>query len=657
MKARLSVSTLSHQIDLFLGPQYPDDMDSSGPAMVSIRVDEAQDDSRYGPGSSSWVPWSSSASSDLQRKSTNAPRQPLSLYYLASLTPPLIASVLEHVDIASESNPRVEVLHRLHQLLQLIVNTKPDAYLDFLQVVAYHSPRARRAAASLLTVFWPKAVGHVTISKPFPASRYLDFASSLSRTHVPEDHPYAHQFVPWFFVPYSNQVSASGESQADCRGCTKPISGYGLLCPFCMCAVHFDCYDIPEGSRLVNYSMASDQNVKRIAIFRFSLTLQDRWDLGPRVIQKHRHLFRRVNLFTLSLCFVCRMPLWGCFMQGLKCTSCDRFVHPSCATSSNVPLCATSSIDSTYVTIQWAELRRSCVDFYSDILSMTEESIAARSYEEISIFSAVLGAQVRLMTNGIALGSIVIMQRGKSAAHSKEFRVDEFELQRLLGWCESHLRSETLPSSFAVEDYLRENGVDRVNHSMMYDWSNLIYISTFIKSPYTPPLPTARSSSDLLSVAQPEVFDDLESEAANYPFEVVTISHMRDALGYELGIQSDAAARLFLSHVHHLGFLNRKDMLPTLFDNQGPDKTTQCVFPLPLGLDLSADVETLFASVEASLAELDLSINEFGFLLLIRRLWPNGMASAYALQRLTRAILSWILAEVKWCITSATIPF
>ncbi|KAJ7172444.1 hypothetical protein C8R46DRAFT_149097 [Mycena filopes] len=70
-----------------------------------------------------------------------------------------------------------------------------------------------------------------------------------------------------------------------------------------------------------------------------------------------------------------------------------------------------------------------------------------------------------------------------------------------------------------------------------------------------------------------------------------------------------------------------------------------CVFPIPLGLDLSTNVETLAAAVEACLADLDLSVNEAGFLLLMRKLWPNGMATEYSLKRLMRTIVTWILAE------------
>lgn len=120
---------------------------------------------------------------------------------------------------------------------------------------------------------------------------------------------------------------------------------------------------------------------------------------------------------------------------------------------------------------------------------------------------------------------------------------------------------------------------------------------------------------------------------------------MRDILGHEFRIHSDTAARLILSHLHDLGFFDRVDREPTLIIDRNT-KNVPCVFPLPLGLDLSTIVEILVSAVEACLSDLDLSVNEVGFLILVRRFWPNGIASEYASRRLTRLILCWILEEV-----------
>ena len=99
-----------------------------------------------------------------------------------------------------------------------------------------------------------------------------------------------------------------------------------------------------------------------------------------------------------------------------------------------------------------------------------------------------------------------------------------------------------------------------------------------------------------------------------------------------------------LKHLRHLGFFDC-DELPLL---QPPDNPRQviCNFQLPLGLDLSSDVEFLLVCIEACLDDLDVSINESSLLLLNRKLWPNGMASDYTLSRLVKAIVQWVLSEV-----------
>lgn len=123
---------------------------------------------------------------------------------------------------------------------------------------------------------------------------------------------------------------------------------------------------------------------------------------------------------------------------------------------------------------------------------------------------------------------------------------------------------------------------------------------------------------------------------------------MRNALGYEMHLFSDAISGHLLGHLHHLGFFHRQDLQPILYEGRFSNEEIPCVFAIPLGLDLSTEVETLFAAIEGCLSDLDLSVNEQGLLLLTRKLWPNGMASEYGLHRLARNLISWILAEVNY---------
>jgi hypothetical protein len=615
--------------------------------VVSIQVEAAQGGFHESSPSRTlnWQPWSSSTFPDTNAlQSTNAPFQTVSVYYLASLVPSLLATILEIIDLTSR---RPEVLQRFYRLINAIVTIKGDAYLDVLEVVAYHTSKARRAAIGLLMTIWPKAVGHLTVSKPFPVLTYI-YSLEPGRHRLPAgDHAYSHQFVPWQFSP-SSSTDFDDMSQLQCRSCSMAIRGFGLLCPFCMCAVHFDCYDYPEGSHFFQYALTSDKNTQKIAMHRFCYVLATRRDSDMRSMSREQHEFRLVNIFTLALCFVCRRPLWGCVMQALRCTFCKQFAHHSClsnASSTELAPCNSVTIDSSHVTIEWTIFRRSFADHYGDLF-ISRDDIGKKSYEEVTVYYSVLWTQLQIMNNGVALGSIVIKQEKARFTTPRDNKIDEFELQYLVKLYETKLRSTGIPLSVAMENYLQESDLHPSEHAFMFDWSALVYITASIKSFHGVEKSSFNTSTSLLNVDRLDVGLSENSNAPTQPFELVPLSHMRDALGYEFNIFSDAAARHMLCHLHQLGFFEREDLDPFLFRNKADHEHIHCVFPLPLGLDISNDTETLVGAVEACLLDIDLSVNESGFLFLVRKLWPNGMTSEYAMRRLTRAVLGWIFAEV-----------
>jgi len=527
---------------------------------------------------------------------------------------------MENIDIESA---RPETTYLMHRLVDATIDLKLDSYLDVLEVMAYHTPKARRLASMILRSHWPKSVGHVVISKSAP---------SLHPVHVDGTHnhnPYSHQFVPWHFT-----LDVIGES-TQCQACAKQLTGFGLLCPFCMCSVHFDCYDYPEGNSVIEYTPASDSSLKRVAIRRFSPILNNRMDGYTVPGKKQGHDFRFVNIFTLCLCIVCRKPLWGCQIQGLHCTKCLQFSHFSCASDIS-ERCGAIAVHSGCMAIEWTVLRNSYTNTYPELVALTRADVEHSSYEDVSILYSSLWTQLQIALNGITLGSVVITQNGKDTKD----KLPKFELHHLLAWCEDILSSTNFELSNGMSFFFCEAQTQKSYHSMMFEWSNLIHILSCTKSSRDGQNPTP----NMLTVSQLES-DDFNSEGSD-PFEVVPLSHIRNILGHEFRIQSDVCAKLMLSHMHHLGLFDRVDTKPYLLEGGNVNVSTYCNFALPTGLDVSQDVETLFSSVEACLSDIDLSVNETGFLLLNRRLWPSGMASEYALNRLSRAIVSWILAEV-----------
>ena len=620
--------------------------------VVAIQVDEAADDSPSTSRQQGWLQWSSASTpTSTSFLSTVAPSQPLIIYHLSSLIPPLLAAIFEVIDPSRVDIKDVLRHYRFHTLLRTIIEMKRDAYLDLLEVVAYHSPQARRRALAVLATFWPKALGHVFVGKSLPI---ISFASSpptqttsmgLKLAKPQWDPPYAHEFMPWRFIPLASPSRlAYGVLHNCCQSCSAPIMGFGLLCPFCGIGVHLNCYDAPDGTFHGQYMSASDTDPRQ-CFLSFSNVLPPRKDVEPEIIRRAQHSFRLVNLFTLTLCLVCQKPLWGHVMQGMKCSTCHQFVHPLClssASTESLPRCRDFSQSASNVTIDWAVLRQTFVDHYRELL-LPEGELSKKTYEEISIYYSILWAQLRILENGVSYRSIIVDQLNPKTVAAKENQMDDFELQYTVRLYDTYLSSGRLPMSSALQEYHENNKHGQSNeHSILFDWSLLVNVTSIIKTPLPIHPPTLQSPSNLLHVNDHEVEDF--PEPASHSYELVLLSHMRNALGHEFQIYSDCAARHLLSHIRQLGFFDRTDLKTGLFDDPPPSEVF-CSFPLPLGLDLSTSVETLVVAIEACLRDMDIAVNEHGFSLLARRFSPTGAASEYALTRLTKIVLSWIFAE------------
>lgn len=610
-------------------------------ASVAIQVDEALDDSFVSDQSSrGWLRWSSSSTAtDGKLISTNAPAQALDIYYLSSLSTPLLAAILENIDLET---PVLELSSRAYRLIHLITSCKHDAPLDVLDIIAYSTRKARYRALSLMQTLWPRALGHTSTSKPFPILTYahhLPHASKRRRNKPTSFH--SHQFVPWRFQPSASSVIFEGSALHDCHTCRKQIAGFGLLCAFCMCTVHPSCYDSPEGSYLAEFSVPNEQNTQKVALFRFSFIMPPTLDCSSDVFDVGPHVFEQVNVFTLSLCSICHLPLWGYLSQGYRCGSCNRFAHDSCLrgeTVGHLPSCSVRS-DTSAITIDWSVLRSSFAEYYHDIL-FREEEIIKHTHEELSIYWSILWIQLELLKHGVASGSIIINQIRPTTAGAKGGGVDDFELQYLTKMYEAYLASGRLSVSPVFGDWLQRNQLSGQFQNMIFDWASLAFITSIIKSPDSSP----DSGNNFLNVS----ILDSESTSidASHPFEVASIAYIRNVLGEEFGLIHDQAACIMLSHLHQLGFMDCPQLPQGFFRACSKPDEMVCSFRLPLGLDLSSNVESLIIATEACLEDLDVSINEAGFLLLTQRLWPNGMMSDYALTRLMRALLNWILSEV-----------
>jgi len=604
--------------------------------VVSIQIEEVPSDSPVPESGRRWI--SAQATSD-GIQSTNNPHQSPHIYYLAFLVPPLLSAMLDSLGGSGQND--AEVALSFISLLKLISNSKLDTYNDLLEIVAYRGSKARRLAIAALASLWPKSIGHTVITSPL----HLLDNEAISSQMAPKTH--GHQFVPWYFSPNHGRVHPGDALHDDCRSCAKPIFGFALLCPLCMTAAHFDCYDYPAGNYDLQYSMTHDARMQRIAIFRFAnLQANSDHDDLSKIISRNQHDYTAANWFTLCLCFVCRQPLWGIFSQGIKCRECNISLHTKCGQALDPSKrCGSIKITSQDMTVDWDALRKSCIDYYP-ILNISDEQFKTFGYEEISIFHDVLKTQLQILTNGVEYGSIVILQDRSTVVNVVDQKLKEFELHQTIRKCEDLLDSDRLSYSPSTSQYIRDTETANRKLDVMFSWSYLEYVTAAIKVPHSRGNKTIRTASDLLNVSPMEVGGGDNDEPAGCPLEATSLAHIRQTLAVDFGLRSDFAAQYVVNHLHHLSFLDRFDHNPLPFEDIFSQKEEICTFPLPLGLDLSINVEMLVSAVESSLADLNLSTNEFGFLLLTKRFWPNGLASEYALKRLSDKVLSWILDEV-----------
>ncbi|KAG6909693.1 hypothetical protein DXG01_015894 [Tephrocybe rancida] len=540
-------------------------LNSAGSSVVAIHIDAVQEPHSL---SDQWKAWSFSPDNAQKLRSTYAPSQSLAVYLMSSLVAPLLATILEFVDLQPKPDARTDVLHRFRRLLRLIIEAKPDAYSDILQIVGYHTHQARRTAVAVMCAVWPKAVGHIVISRPF-ANLYAPDEAGPPVQPISTEHD-----LPLLLLDFR----------------IKTV----VLAPSPSTALAFSVHS--AHARCILTAMTTQMEANTFNTLWFRIRAFTAW-------QSIASLKSDSNMIARN--------------QGPTSTDTDT---------------------------KWNELHRSCMEFYSDILKLSYSELQKLSFEEISVIHSTMWIQAQVITSGIALGSIVITRNGDIANRVRKHKIEEFELHQTIRWCEDLLSADRQQCSNAMDDYMEGNFMMRSEHFMMFDWTNLMYIRSIIRSPYTEQHLPHSSSTDLLSVTQPGPLPTSASDGSSSPYDIVPLSHMRDALGHGMNIHSDVIARLLLSQLHHFGLFQRIDHCPVLF-NDDDVTDVYCSFPLPFGLDLSPTVEALVAAVEGCLQDLDLSITEVGLLLLSRRLWPNGLSSDYALQRLTRCILSWILAE------------
>lgn len=581
--------------------------------------------------------WSVDASEDTGAPAWTTPRQSEANYQLAAIVSPLLACIFRIIMLHLFD---LETLYRFHSLLSTIVQIKEDAYADIVDVVAFEPSSSRLAAIEALTTFWPRAFGHLSLSKPLAIMNYNSRIKPMKAG--PQQGPeILHEFMIWNFPstdPSTQSRSGIRSIPIECSVCTKPVVGFGLFCPCCTMAVHNNkCYQHDRGVDPLRYK-TKDGTEDKIATYRFSRISSERLD-QDHTIHRDRHHFEAVNLFTLALCFLCRKPMWGGYNQGVRCRSCLQFAHSNCLNHKrDLALCRSIPFQWKHVTIQWDTLRRSWMEFYSSLI-WHESEIFDHSYEDVSIAYGIFWTELQLLNEGISSGTIVVEQVSirNPVSRANEGGIEHFELHFLVALYRAQLSGTQLFKSHSTLEYIDNCGPISDEISIIHHLPLLLLAGSAVKLP----LAALSRKDGMLHVGE----DEEQIEDLPHPYELASLSHVRDALGLEVNVFSDLAARILVCQLHRIGVFMRTDCKPQIDCDPSSASKVMCSFPSTLAIDASTSVEALFASIQACLQDINLSINEFGLLLLVRKCWPSGMMTDYALTRLSSLVLSWILTE------------
>lgn len=583
--------------------------------------------------------------------------------------------------------------------------------------------------------------------------RHASTADSLEQDGL-EDH---HVWYPYMFdhaspkpTGHFDASSASTSStfplmvhddmnEAFCKECFKLIKGFGLRCYQCKGSVHYNCSsavaDMKEQG-LMFYVKAG--GIQKVVTPQYcNIPPQPRFrDMVNRGLVGWTtksnasrvgllgHLFQLVNLYTLTICACCGLPLWDITQQGYHCMECNRFVHVQClaeaeeangfriydSNRSSFQMCVPyQPLLERDIQISQADLAKSLCAYYGDALPTRAEALDGTSFEEAGTLLNVLVLQDHILHCGVAAGCILITDesddplllhddddKNKASQDTPLFKLETQPshcavLTRAIQLCSDYLASGKCFGSVFLTDFCG-NKASTTDRYVLSKEEYLGHLSAMIKclmtnfdsgsnitaaaaAPASPMQPAAttttsttadkrRSAGDARGFLQvsPNPFaqassweDDQEDDdfgEGHVPHESLDRSMLLSWLMTNLHFKSRKAAEILLQHMRNLGFFERFDASPMLFPNDGKDqqqdtKTVQVIFPVPYAIDCSAHVESLINSIEACLQDVDLSINECGLLLLVRRCWPDPFMSAYTRERLIQAIVGWIFDEDK----------
>ncbi|WVQ73477.1 hypothetical protein IAR50_003049 [Cryptococcus sp. DSM 104548] len=584
---------------------------------------------------------------------------------IAALVPRILMAISSTIDL---SGSKLTMIHRIHRLLTIILSAKSDASLDLLSIIAYAPPTPRRTATELLATFYPNVMGHNTIARRLASTTYASQRTKWETgqfSALGEDDTEGHHFVPWRISSRDN----SSVEAIKCLVCEGEIHGFGIRCTMCREHQHLRCYTTTRSSKtpgVFTYDVviitptSSSSHLVHVK-FGYSVPNLEEELLSPwhtAVRKAGQHTLRLVNLFTLSLCGECRLPLWGTTRQAYACeTGCQRLFHAECLGRMERSQCRhgkevvvdeISGEGNNPFTITLESLER---DFYKHCqgLRLSQSEMESVSFDEVAVLFGALWLQYQLVKNGLSTGSLRIAGE-TSSSDGKTKSTDPLNLRPVLKMYEEHLQVREEGISGAMCDFRHVAGIEKpLGTGYLFSDKFLAYCTALIRAPSSEspdPHPHDNLGEGLLTpqglpAPANHVFED---EPGNC-YETLPLSFIFEALKSDLFLTSSQSLAAFVAQLTTIGLISLPPLPPLRYDNLSQLQQIQASFSLPLLMDSAPTTELLVLAIESLLNDLDLTMNEQGLRLMVNRAWPSLLCAPYALERLGKAAVGWIMAE------------
>ncbi|OCF37304.1 hypothetical protein I316_01213 [Kwoniella heveanensis BCC8398] len=580
----------------------------------------------------------------------------------AALIPRILLAITSCIDL---STSKLTTIHRVHRLLSLVLTAKPDSALDLLEIVAHAPSTPRRTALEILSTFYPSSVGHNSVARRLANTTYAALRAKWETGQeraLGEDDTEGHHFLPWRF---SSKEHVESTPIPKCSTCDTEIHGFILRCTLCKEYRHLHCYHAGGVFQYDIITLSSRDSAPQMVHAKFSLSSprldeQVLYGSTPRGNSEStsrkvgQHELVAVNLFNLALCEECHLPLWGVAKQAYACTNgCQRFFHPACLDlmaredrgecryGRDVVIDEISAQGTNPFTISLDRLRFSYVRDLQPFCIGTD-GLGSKTYDEIAVLYGLVWTQYQLYRNGLSSGSIRITD-----SSSRKSEGDVLGLKVILKGYEEHMRSRSHEASSAATDFAHVTSRDSpLGMGYVFSERYLTYVTALLRAPSSGSQPDGthpHTPSD--GFLTPQGLPALnESEGNDAAYEMLPISVVSSSLSSDLGIREPIIASAFLDQLRSNGLISLANTL-TVKEGYLSSPGKWASFMLPLLMDSSPTVELLISSIEVLLDDLDLALNEVGLRLLVDRAWPSLLCSPYALERLAKGAVSWVMAE------------